>query len=312
MDPELVNDVIAEIRRLWRCSNDIEITLEANPTSSEAKKFQGFAQAGVNRLSMGIQALNNADLKMLGRLHSVEEAQVAFDCARDAFNRVSFDLIYGRQGQSLRDWEKELTIATEMAVDHLSLYQLTIEPETAFGARFEAGKLKGLPSDDLTADMYSLTQDLTQKSGLTCYETSNHARDDCESRHNLIYWRGGDYLGIGPGAHGRLTKIDQRFATETKLEPISWLRQVETTGDGEGSRETISLEDQVSEYVMMAMRLSSGMDIGFLKDAPELEGILNKINVLCDDGYTILMGDHLSITPNYRIVANAVIREILV
>ena len=311
MSPDLVHDLIAEIRELWRFSNDVEITLEANPTSSEAEKFSRFAQAGVNRLSMGIQALNNHDLKKLGRLHSVEEARKAFGYAREAFDRVSFDLIYGRQDQSLEEWQSELTIACEMAVDHLSLYQLTIEPETAFGSRFEAGKLRGLPSDDLSADMYLLTQEITQRHGLTCYEISNHAREGSESRHNLIYWKGGDYLGIGPGAHGRLTSGDARFATSTELDPISWLRQVELTGNGEGDREAISYEDQFAEFVMMSMRLADGMELSLIDSYPKKSKISNKINELSRDGFVQVARNHVFIVPEHRIISNAIIRELL-
>ncbi|NNE52265.1 MAG: coproporphyrinogen III oxidase, partial [Sulfitobacter sp.] len=205
MDPDVVAEVIAEIRHLWPLANDLEITLEANPGSVEAGRFAAYRQAGVSRVSMGIQALNDADLKRLGRIHTVQEALAAFDIARNRFERVSFDLIYGRQEQTLKNWEAELKQALSMAIDHLSLYQLTIEQGTAFGDRYARGKLRGLPNEDLGADMYTVTQEICGQMGFPRYEVSNHARPGAESRHNLIYWRYGDYLGIGPGAHGRLS-----------------------------------------------------------------------------------------------------------
>jgi oxygen-independent coproporphyrinogen-3 oxidase len=312
MSAELVDAVISKIRRLWRTSNDLEITLEANPTSSEAQKFRLFSDAGVNRLSMGIQALNNVDLKKLGRLHTVEEAQAAFDHAREAFERVSFDLIYARQNQSISDWEAELKVATKMAVDHLSLYQLTIEPGTAFGARFDSGKLAGLPTDDLSADMYEITQSVTEAAGLVSYETSNHARPNCESRHNLIYWRGGDYLGIGPGAHGRLTLGSTRLATTTTLEPITWLRSVETAGTGELTRSKIDPADQMAEYVMMSMRLAEGMDLDALSNFPNHDGVLENITRIKELGYIRTENNRAIVQPEYRILLNAVLRELLV
>ena len=206
MDPGLVDALLSAVRATWPIANDMEVTLEANPTSVEAGRFAGYRDAGVNRVSMGIQALNDADLKALGRLHSVSEARAAFDIARSVFDRVSFDLIYARQGQSLADWQNELRLALSMAVDHLSLYQLTIEDGTAFGDRFAAGRLKGLPNDECAADMYFATQDICSELGMPGYEISNHAAPGQESRHNLIYWQSGDYVGIGPGAHGRITR----------------------------------------------------------------------------------------------------------
>lgn len=311
MSAELVSSIIAEIRRLWRTSNDLEISLEANPTSSEAEKFQLFSQAGVNRLSMGIQALNNADLVKLGRLHTVDEAQTAFETARDAFERVSFDLIYARQDQTVSDWENELRRATDMAVDHLSLYQLTIEPGTAFGARFDAGKLAGLPSDDRGADMYEVTQDVTEAAGLFAYETSNHSGTDSQSRHNLIYWRGGDYAGIGPGAHGRLSLSDDRYATSTTLAPTAWLRSVETTGTGEVERTIITPEDQLIEYAMMSLRLSEGMDLDLMATFPRYDQMLARIEKLQETGYLKSNAGRVVVQPEYRILLNAVLRELL-
>ena len=205
MAPATVAAILERIRRSWTVANDWEVTLEANPGSVEAGKFLGFRDAGVNRLSMGLQALNDADLKRLGRLHSVAEAERALDIARQHFERVSFDLIYARQDQTPEAWRAELGRALAMTADHLSLYQLTIEDGTAFGDRHARGKLRGLPDEDRSVALYDITQELCDAAGLPAYEVSNHAGSDAQSRHNLIYWRGGDYVGIGPGAHGRLS-----------------------------------------------------------------------------------------------------------
>lgn len=260
MPAELVHSLLDRIRATWPTANDLEITLEANPTSVEAGRFRGYAAAGVNRLSMGIQALNDPDLRRLGRLHSVAEAERAFDIARDTFERVSFDLIYARQDQSLAEWRAELTRALRMAVDHFSLYQLTIEDGTAFGARHAAGGLKGLPHEDLSADMYLITQEICEDAGLPAYEVSNHARPGYESRHNLIYWRYGDYAGIGPGAHGRLTLDGIKTATDTPKAPLRWLEMVESQHNGQISSEPVALRDQALEYLMMGLRLREGID----------------------------------------------------
>ena len=260
MPAELVHSLLDRIRATWPTANDLEITLEANPTSVEAGRFRGYAAAGVNRLSMGIQALNDTDLRRLGRLHSVAEAERAFDIARDTFERVSFDLIYARQDQTLAEWRAELTRALRMAVDHFSLYQLTIEDGTAFGARHAAGGLKGLPHEDLSADMYLITQEICEDAGLPAYEVSNHARPGYESRHNLIYWRYGDYAGIGPGAHGRLTLDGIKTATDTPKAPLRWLEMVESQHNGQISSEPVALRDQALEYLMMGLRLREGID----------------------------------------------------
>ena len=260
MPPDTVGRVIEAARAAWPRANDLEITLEANPTSTEAGRFRGFRDAGVNRVSVGLQSLRDEDLKRLGRLHSASEGRSAFLLAREVFPRVSFDLIYARQFQTLADWRAELTEALTLAADHLSLYQLTIEPGTAFGDRFARGRLSGLIDDDLGAEMYDLTQELCMANGLPAYEVSNHASDMAQSRHNLIYWRGGDYAGIGPGAHGRLTLGGIRHATETELSPIGWLDRLTRDGTGESQRSVLSLREQAEEYAMMALRLTEGLD----------------------------------------------------
>ena len=306
MTPATVDTILRAARDGWPWANDIEITLEANPRSVEAARFAGFAEAGVNRVSLGVQALNDADLKRLGRLHGAAETMAAFDTARAQFSRVSFDLIYARQDQTLADWNRELTRALDMAVDHLSLYQLTIEPGTAFGARAAAGGLRGLPDEDLAADMYELTQMLCSDAGYTAYEVSNHARPGAESRHNLIYWRSGDWAGIGPGAHGRLTLGAFRVATETPLSPLGWLRQVETTGTGEGARESVGPEDAQAEAVMMGLRLVEGV----AEDALGSEK-RSTINGLVSDGLLRVSHGRVQATPEGRLVLNRITGALL-
>ncbi len=265
MEPETVKAVLDAARDVWAFANDIEITLEANPTSVETHRFEGYAKHGVNRVSLGVQSLDPDDLRALGRLHTVEEAQSAFKTARTFFDRVSFDLIYARQNQSLDDWERELTTALDMAVDHLSLYQLTIEEGTAFWDRAQNGKLRGLPSDDLGADLYDLTQRLCEDAGYVAYEVSNHAKPGAESEHNLLYWRGGDYAGIGPGAHGRLTIDGIRRATECWKQPEKWLSEV-VAGTGIRESTPLSLLDVADERLIMGLRLLEGLQIDDVKD----------------------------------------------
>lgn len=311
MDPEIVAAILEKIRRLWPAANDLEVTLEANPTSIEAGRFRGYRDGGVNRISMGAQALNDEDLRKLGRLHTVAEARKAFDIARATFDRVSFDLIYARQDQTLDAWRSELSEALSMAVDHLSLYQLTIEDGTAFGDRYARGRLRGLPEDDLSADMYGLTQDLCDAAGFNGYEVSNHAKLGEESRHNLIYWRYGDYAGIGPGAHGRLTLGGHRYATEALRQPGAWLNAVESNGSGEMPREAVSGIDQACEFLMMGLRLREGIDMNRYQDLRGLSLNPNKINELVDLNVISLTGNRLTTTDRGRVLLNAVIRDLL-
>ncbi|WP_420568968.1 radical SAM family heme chaperone HemW [Thalassovita sp.] len=311
MDPEVVHGILERIRSNWSLSNSVEITLEANPGSVEAGRFAAYAQAGVNRVSMGIQALNNRDLQRLGRIHTVEEARAAFDIARKQFERVSFDLIYARQDQTLTDWRAELTEALSMAIDHLSLYQLTIEQGTAFGDRYNRGGLKGLPEDDLSADMYEATQDICGAAGMLAYEVSNHAKPGAESLHNSVYWQYGDYVGIGPGAHGRLTLDGQKHAAEAYSNPTKWLG-LAPEGKTEKSFERLSRQDQGNEYLMMGLRLSSGISLDRLKKISGRGLIAERLSYLQDIGMISLDGDNLSVSPDGRMVLNAIIRELLV
>ncbi len=310
MHPATVERILDTVRRSWNMSNDLEVTLEANPTSIEAGRFQAYRDSGVGRVSIGIQALNDTDLKRLGRLHTVAEALAALEIARDVFDRVSFDLIYARQFQTLAEWRNELTQALKLDPDHLSLYQLTIEAGTSFGDRAEGGKLPGLPDEDLGADMYLMTQEMMSDAALPAYEISNHARLGRESRHNLIYWRSGDYVGIGPGAHGRLTMEGQRIATATPLAPSRWLEQVEETGNGEKEREVINARDDVLERLMMGLRLTDGVPWPPVNAALDDTLVFN-IKSLTQEGVLSYQSGKLRISKDYIPVLNSVIRRLM-
>lgn len=259
MDPETVAAVIEVARKCWTPANDIEITLEANPTSVEIGRFRAFAEAGVNRVSLGIQALDDEALRLLGRRHSVAEALRAWEVATAVFDRASFDLIYARQFQDVADWRKELQRALALGPRHLSLYQLTIEEGTAFGDRYAVGKLPGIPTEDRGADLWAVTQELCEGARMPAYEVSNHAEPGQESRHNLVYWRYGDYLGIGPGAHGRVTEHDRRKATEAVRTPTAWLSAV-LAGVRQDSETLLEPEEAAAELLMMGLRVSEGID----------------------------------------------------
>ncbi|MDD8022108.1 MAG: radical SAM family heme chaperone HemW [Paracoccaceae bacterium] len=311
MDPELVQAILDKVRTTWRFANDIEITLEANPSSIESGRFRAYSEAGVNRVSMGMQALNDTDLQRLGRLHSVAEGRRAFDIARSVFDRVSFDLIYARQDQTIDVWRKELTEALSMAIDHLSLYQLTIEDGTAFGARHAAGKLRGLPEDEAAADMYLLTQEICDAHGMPAYEVSNHARDGAESRHNLIYWHYGDYAGIGPGAHGRLTLNGGRRATDTPKNPAAWLEAVERNGSGELPRVALPQGEQAIEYLLFGLRLAEGISADRYRALAGQELSQDRLQYLVDLGMIQLEQGRISTTRAGMPVLNAILRELM-
>ena len=307
METETVGQILDKISDTWTLANDVEITLEANPTSVEAAKFQGFADAGINRVSLGIQALDDPSLQKLGRMHSADQAHAALDIAQTNFDRVSFDLIYARQDQTLDDWRAELAQALAMGTDHLSLYQLTIEPGTVFGARAKAGHLRGLPSEDVQADMYALTQEMCETAGLPAYEVSNHARPGQASRHNMIYWQAGDYIGIGPGAHGRITLNGQRYATETPLAPTAWLNAA-AQNKGENLRDALSPSDQRHEYLMMGLRTHDGVDLNRLGDTQDLD---NEINKLIEINMLEITAGTLRTTAQGRPLLNAILRELI-
>jgi putative oxygen-independent coproporphyrinogen III oxidase len=268
MAPATVAAVLETAADLWTLAADVEITLEANPTSVEAARFQGFRTAGVNRLSLGVQALNPADLAFLGRKHSAGEALAAIDLARRTFPRYSFDLITARPGQTVAAWRAELAQALELAGDHLSLYQLTIEEGTAFHPMHARGDFV-IPDEDLAADLFEATQEVMNAAGMPAYEVSNHARPGGESRHNLAYWRYGDYVGVGPGAHGRLTldgpegatKWATKWATRGRRAPESWLQAVERDGHGGHAPEEVDADGRFTECLMMGLRLSEGLPL---------------------------------------------------
>ncbi len=260
MLPETVEAIIDEVQRLWPIANDIEITLEANPTSVEIGKFQAFREAGVNRVSLGVQALNDSDLKFLGREHSAAEAIKAIDTARNVFERYSFDLMYARPEQTLERWEAELRDALDYADGHLSLYQLTIERNTPFHISHAQGKFS-IPDEYLASDFYNLTQDILAAAERPAYEVSNHARAGQESVHNMIYWTYGDYIGLGPGAHGRLTLEGKKYATREHSAPEKWLDLVDLAGDGAHPYEEVKPKDQVLEALMMGLRIRDGVSL---------------------------------------------------
>ncbi|HKS86251.1 MAG TPA: radical SAM family heme chaperone HemW [Pseudolabrys sp.] len=259
MQPSSVQAILDCIGKHWSVSSDVEVTLEANPTSVEATRFRGYRTAGVNRVSLGVQALDDAVLKELGRLHTAREALEAVAVARSIFARYSFDLIYARPRQEPKAWAAELKRAIAEAAEHLSLYQLTIEAGTPFFDLHKAGKLV-VPDDDHARDLYDLTQKICDESGLPAYEISNHARPGAECRHNLVYWRGHDYAGVGPGAHGRLTIEGRRVATETDRRPEAWLMRVEANGSGISVNEALTRDEVADEYLLMGLRLAEGID----------------------------------------------------
>jgi putative oxygen-independent coproporphyrinogen III oxidase len=259
MRPASVQAILDAIARHWTVGSGVEVTLEANPTSVEARRFRGYRAAGVNRVSLGVQALDDGALKELGRLHSAQEALDAVAVARSIFARYSFDLIYARPRQTLTQWSTELKRAIGEAAEHLSLYQLTIEPDTPFAGLHAAGKLK-VPDEDLARDLYDLTQSVCAEAGLPAYEISNHARPGAECRHNLIYWRGHEYAGVGPGAHGRLNLNGRRLATETEKRPESWLMRVEANGSGLCVDESLTPGETADEYLLMGLRLAEGIE----------------------------------------------------
>lgn len=310
MEPDVVRAILERIARHWPQANDLEVTLEANPGSVEAGRFRAFRDAGVSRVSMGIQALNDRDLQRLGRIHTVNEALKAFDVARDCFERVSFDLIYARQDQTPEEWRTELKQALSLAIDHISLYQLTIEDGTAFGDRYSLGKLRGLPDDDDAAKMYEITQDITESAGFETYEVSNHARPGAESRHNTLYWKYGDYIGIGPGAHGRVTLNHQRYATEAVRMPDGWLLAAEG-GNGDKIRDGLIKDDQATEFLLMGLRLVEGVDLERFRALAGHDVSPSTIAELTDLGMVEVSQSTLRVTPRGRMVLNAVIESLL-
>ncbi|ASG21652.1 radical SAM family heme chaperone HemW [Nitrospirillum viridazoti] len=312
MPPETVAAILERANHHWGITDGVEVTLEANPTSSEAARFAGFRAAGVNRLSMGIQALNDADLKVLGRKHSAGEAMAVIAMAKGIFDRFSFDLIYARPGQTVAAWQDELSQALDMAVGHLSLYQLTIEEGTQFHTLHQRGDLV-VPDEDLAGDLYEATQVLLNQAGMPAYEVSNHARPGQESRHNLVYWRYGDYVGIGPGAHGRLTLKGEKTATRTHRAPEIWLQRVEEAGTGAHADERVTPEQRGREALMMGLRLAEGVSLARL--TAEAGGVspvdMAAVDRLSRHGLLTLDGDRLTATADGRQRLNGVLAALL-
>lgn len=310
MQPSTVAALLDGIAANWSVADNIEVTLEANPTSVEADRFRGYRAAGVNRVSLGVQALNDRDLKRLGRLHSVAEAKVAIGLAREIFPRLSFDLIYARPDQTITDWNAELREAIELAADHLSLYQLTIEEGTQFYNLWKAGKLT-TPDPDHAAALYEETQRVTAELGLPAYEISNHAVKGRESQHNLVYWRYGEYVGIGPGAHGRFRENGMRTVTMTEKHPETWVDKVEANGHGIIEEEYLTPEQEGDEFLMMGLRLKEGVDLNRYQNLtghglkPERLAQLQEQNFL-----QMLDRNFLRATPDGALLLNTLVAEL--
>ncbi|MDR7031462.1 radical SAM family heme chaperone HemW [Mesorhizobium sp. BE184] len=310
MKPETVGAVLDAIAANWTVPEGIEVTLEANPSSVEAERFRGYRAAGVNRVSLGVQALNDRDLKFLGRLHNVSEALHAIGLAREIFPRLSFDLIYARPGQMPEAWEAELEEAIGHAADHLSLYQLTIEEGTPFHALHAAKKFQ-IPDNDRAADLYALTQEVTAARGLPAYEISNHARPGAESRHNLTYWRYGEYVGIGPGAHGRFVENGRRIVTIAEKVPESWLTLVETRGHGVTDGEVLTRADEADEFLLMGLRLAEGIDLTRYEHYAGRGLSSRHMSILQEEGLIAPIGNsRLRATPAGMIVLDAVVADL--
>ena len=310
MDPATVGAVLDAAAANWEVPAKIEITMEANPSSVEAERFRGYRDAGVNRLSLGVQALNDADLRFLGRLHNVEAALGAIRLARDIFPRMSFDLIYARPGQTPQAWATELGEAIGYAADHLSLYQLTIEEGTPFFALHAAGKMP-VPDQDAAAALYEITQEVTAAHGLPAYEISNHARPGAESQHNLVYWRYGEYAGVGPGAHGRFLEDGKRVVTFTEKSPEGWRDLVEAKDHGVIGGETLSRAEEADELLLMGLRLREGIDLVRYEALAGKPLPANHISNLRDDGLVEPLGNsRLRATPAGMAVLDAVVADL--
>lgn len=310
MTPETVDAILNGIARHWHVPDGIEITMEANPSSVEAERFRGYRAAGVNRVSLGVQALNDRDLKFLGRLHDVADALKAIRLAREIFPRMSFDLIYARPNQTVADWDRELKEAASYAVDHLSLYQLTIEEGTPFYGLHKAGKLV-VPDGEQSAVLYEATQEITEREGMPAYEVSNHARPGAESRHNLTYWRYGDYAGIGPGAHGRLTTGGVKLATATERRPEGWLSLVEAQGHGMIDQEVLEREAQADELLLMGLRLKEGVDLARWQTLSGRDLDPDREQFLIDHGFIERLGNaRLRCTPSGMLILDAVVADL--
>ncbi|MET1416320.1 radical SAM family heme chaperone HemW [Roseibium sp. HPY-6] len=291
MDPATVERVLKAISDRWTVDSNVEISLEANPSSVEADRFKGYRAAGVNRVSLGVQSLKDQDLRLLGRLHDAATAHSAIETARATFPRLSFDLIYARPDQTPDAWADELSEALSLAADHLSLYQLTIEEGTPFFALHKQGKLR-TPDPEMGAELFELTQEITTQAGLPAYEVSNHARPGAECRHNLVYWRYGDYVGAGPGAHGRLGVGANRLATSTERHPETWLENVESRGHGLIENSGLNEEEQGDEFLLMGLRLTEGIDLNRYESYAHRSVDPRRLKALLEHGMVEELGDN--------------------
>jgi len=314
MTAQTVEAILARLQKNWRIVNDLEVTLEANPTSVEAQKFSDFKAAGVTRVSLGVQSLSDDDLKFLGRAHDAQEAIKAIEIAGHYFDRYSFDLIYARPNQSLKTWEQELRTALKYARGHLSLYQLTIERNTPFYMRYNRGEFS-IPDDVAGADFYHLTQDILEDAKMPAYEVSNHAAAGQECRHNQVYWHYADYIGIGAGAHGRYSVDAQKRASRDHAAPEIWLERVEKNGHGAHPYDLVEPQDKFAESLMMGLRLRSGVSLsqiealsGFTLD----QGLdYKRLDVIIREGWAVRNGDVFSLTREGLLRLNAIIPYIL-
>jgi putative oxygen-independent coproporphyrinogen III oxidase len=314
MEPETVGALIARASALFAPADDLEVTLEANPTSIEAGRFAAYRDAGVNRVSIGVQSLHEPDLRMLGRRHSAAQAVAALEIGRRLFPRLSFDLIYARPGQSLVAWREELSRALDLAADHLSLYQLTIEPGTVFEALHRRGEIR-LPDEETAAALYEATAEEAERFGLLPYEVSNYAKPGSESRHNLAYWRYSDYAGIGPGAHGRLTLGDRLLATRRHRAPEVWAARVEARGHGAGEDVPVTREERAREMLLMGLRLSEGISTARFKARTGM-ALVNAVepDILgraVEAGYLVQDGDSLRATRDGRLRLDALLAALV-
>ena len=310
MRPETAGAILDAVAANWHVPAGIEVTLEANPSSVEAERFRGYRAAGVNRVSLGVQALNDPDLRFLGRLHNVAEALKAIELARAIFPRMSFDLIYARPGQTPEAWAAELEEAVSHAADHLSLYQLTIEEGTPFHALHAAGKI-AMPDADHAAELYRVTQEVTSQCGLPAYEISNHARPGAESRHNLIYWRYGEYVGIGPGAHGRFVENGRRIVTITEKMPETWLNLVEARSHGVTGGERLTRSEEADEFLLMGLRLAEGVDVDRYEKLAGRPLSSDRVTILRDEALIEPVGNsRLRATPSGMLVLDALVADL--
>ncbi len=310
MQPSTVQSVLDEIAKQWTISKDAEITLEANPTSVEAERFRGYRAAGVNRVSLGVQALDDVSLKNLGRMHTAKEARAAVEVARENFPRISFDLIYARPDQSPRAWRDELANALTFAPEHLSLYQLTIEPGTTFEMLHRAGKLI-TPDADTSRALWDVTQELCDARAMPAYEISNHAKRGAESRHNLVYWRYQEYAGVGPGAHGRVGADGARIATSTEKNPERWLARVEEKGHGLVEQEELSKLEQADEMLVMGLRLAEGIDVARFERLTGVSLNPERVSFLESEGLVERSPDaRLRVTPSGFPMLDAIVADL--